>query len=189
VWQNAFSDFAKNGVCFAYNIACKSIAAISMLSLARDVKFRKLHCWMNGSMKQGDDQMKPIETISDQDQVLCVLIDTSHLPECTTFLTPADFKQQVGFVVYPAGGEVSRHVHMPLERHLVGTSEVILVMKGHCLLDIYNDRHELITTRELDPGDLMLMVGGGHGFRMMDDTVLLEIKQGPYTGVEEKELF
>ena len=109
--------------------------------------------------------------------------------EETTFFSPPEYKQQVGFVVYPKGGEIARHVHLPLERHLVGTPEVILVKKGRCLLDIYNDERELIATRELGPGDLMLMVGGGHGFRMLEDTVLLEIKQGPYTGVEEKEHF
>jgi hypothetical protein len=32
----------------------------------------------------------------------------------------------------------------------------------------------------------MLMVDGGHGFRMIDDTVIVEVNQGPYTGVDEK---
>ena len=133
--------------------------------------------------------MQFIESISECNRALCVLIHANYLPERTTFLTPPEFKQQVGYVVYPAGGEVPRHVHKALERHLVGTSEVIIVKKGRCLLDIYNDARELVATRELGPGDLMLMVGGGHGFRMLEDTVLLEIKQGPYPGVEEKERF
>jgi len=140
-------------------------------------------------MRLRNDQMKSMETISSRGQILCIILDTSNLPDHTTFLTPADFKQQVGYVVYPAGGEISRHVHVSLERHLMGTSEVILVMKGRCLLDIYSDNRELVATRELCPGDLMLMVGGGHGFRMMEDTVLLEVKQGPYTGMDEKERF
>ena len=72
---------------------------------------------------------------------------------------------------------------------MIGTSEVLLVKAGHCLIDIYNDAHELVATRELRVGDVMLMVGGGHGFRMLEDTVFLEIKQGPYTGLDEKEQF
>lgn len=71
----------------------------------------------------------------------------------------------------------------------MGTSEVLVVKAGHCLIDIYNDDRELVATRELHPGDIMLMVGGGHGFRMIEDTVFLEIKQGPYTGLDEKERF
>jgi hypothetical protein len=110
-------------------------------------------------------------------------------PQKTTFLTPSEFKQQVGFVVYPAGGEIHRHVHRPLERHLVGTSEVLIVRRGRCEIDIYNNGLELVATRELHRGDIMLMVDGGHGFRMIEDTVFLEVKQGPYTGLDEKERF
>jgi hypothetical protein len=122
-------------------------------------------------------------------QPLAYIIRGSLLPEQTTFLTPPDFKQQVGFVVYPKGGEIARHAHRALERHLTGTSEVLVVKKGHCFIDIYNDLKEIVATRELFPGDIMLMVGGGHGFRMLEDTVFLEVKQGPYTGIDEKERF
>jgi hypothetical protein len=72
---------------------------------------------------------------------------------------------------------------------LVGTSEVLYLRQGRCEIDIYNNDHELVATRELRIGDLMLMVDGGHGFRMLEDTVFLEIKQGPFTGDDEKEHF
>ena len=72
---------------------------------------------------------------------------------------------------------------------MVGTSEVLLLRRGRCEIDIYNDERELVATRELREGDITLMVGGGHGFRMQEDTVFLEIKQGPYTGMDEKERF
>ena len=130
-----------------------------------------------------------IEKIFWQGQPLTYIIRAEPAPEKTTFLTPPEFKQQVGFVVYPAGGEVKRHVHLPLERHLVGTSEVLIVRQGHCLMDIYNDERELVATRELRTGDVMLMVGGGHGFRMLEDTVFLEVKQGPFLPAAEKEHF
>ena len=133
--------------------------------------------------------MEGVERVTWNDRLLAYIIRASFCADNTTFLTPAEFKQQVGYVVYPAGGEIARHVHLSLERHLVGTSEVIIVKKGRCLLDIYNDDRELVATRELGAGDLMLMVGGGHGFRMLEDTVLLEVKQGPYTGSDEKERF
>ena len=133
--------------------------------------------------------MELIDPITWQGAPLCYVIRSTFLPDRTTFLTPPEFKQQVGFVVYPAGGEIKRHAHRPLERHLVGTSEVLVIKQGRCLIDIYNDERELVATRELFPGDVMLMVGGGHGFRMLEDTILLEIKQGPYTGLDEKEHF
>ena len=122
-------------------------------------------------------------------KVLAYLIRAEMSPEKTTFLTPPDLNFQVGFVVYPADGEIARHLHHPIERHVKGTSEVLIVKKGRCLIDIYNNEQELVVTRELRTGDVMLMVDGGHGFRMLEDTVLLEVKQGPYTGVDEKKRF
>jgi len=130
--------------------------------------------------------MELIENITWQGVPLAYIIRGKLNPTQTTFLTPPEFKQQVGFIVYPAGGEIQRHVHRPLERHLVGTSEVLIVRRGRCEIDIYNDERELVATRELGQGDIMLMVGGGHGFRMLEDTVFLEVKQGPYTGLDEK---
>ena len=132
---------------------------------------------------------QPIEHISQGDRCLAIIIRTNFVPRETTFLTPSDYKQQIGFIVYPAGGEVPRHVHRPLQRQLVGTSEVLLVRRGHCVADIYNEERELIASRELREGDVILLVAGGHGFRMLADTVLLEVKQGPYTGIDEKERF
>jgi hypothetical protein len=130
-----------------------------------------------------------IEHITDHGRPLAYIIRGSFQPDKTTFFTPPEFKQQVGYVVYPAGGEVAAHVHKRLERRLVGTSEVLIVRKGRCLMDVYNDDRALVATRELVTGDIMLMVGGGHGFHMLEDTVLLEVKQGPYIGVDEKERF
>ena len=120
---------------------------------------------------------------------LCYIIRGELAPVATTFVTPPEYKQQVGFIAYPAGGEVQRHLHLPLERHLVGTSEVLFVRRGRCVLDVYDDSKELVASREVKAGDLVLMVGGGHGFRMLEDTLFLEVKQGPYLECEEKERF
>jgi hypothetical protein len=64
-----------------------------------------------------------IEIVRADDQPLGYIIRSSFSPSQTTFVTAPEHKQQVGYVVYPAGGEVARHFHRPLERHLVGTSE------------------------------------------------------------------
>jgi hypothetical protein len=130
-----------------------------------------------------------VEHIAWNDKPLTFIIRAEINPEKTMFLTPHDLNLQVGFVVYPEEGEVARHVHRPMKRQIVGTSEVIIIKKGRCEVDIYNDEREIVATRELRTGDIMLMVSGGHGFRMLEDTVLLEVKQGPYSGLDEKERF
>lgn len=139
--------------------------------------------------KEDKKMEKAIEHITCEDKELAYIIRADVHIEKTTFLTPPEFKQQVGFVVYPADGEVARHTHIPSERHLIGTSEVLIIRKGRCQVDIYNDDHKLVAIRELREGDLLLLINGGHGFRMLEDTIFLEIKQGPYIGLKEKERF
>jgi quercetin dioxygenase-like cupin family protein len=143
----------------------------------------------NLGLKAGKSLPLWVEVISSSEQPLCYIIQGGRLPDRTTFLTPPNFQQQVGYIVYPAGGVIPRHVHRPQKRHLLGTAEVLVVQKGRVEVDIYSDARELVATRGLCAGDIILMVGGGHGFRMLEDTVFLEIKQGPYIGLDEKERF
>ena len=70
-----------------------------------------------------------------------------------------------------------------------GATPVLVVKEGRCLLDLYDDERQLVVTWELGAGDLVLLVAGGHGVRMLEDTILIEVKQGPYTGLQEKERF
>jgi hypothetical protein len=133
--------------------------------------------------------MHCVEQIVAHGTTIACIIRGEVKPESTTFVTPSDFEQQVGFIVYPAGGEVRRHFHRPVERHISRTSEVVLVRKGRCVIDIYDNDQNLVASRDLKAGDIAIMVAGGHGYRMLEDTVLLEVKQGPYSGVEERELF
>ena len=85
-----------------------------------------------------------IEVISSSGQELTYIIRASYRPTETTFVTPPELKQQVGYIVYPAGAEIPRHVHRAIERHIVGTSEVLVIKSGRCLIDIYDDAQRLI---------------------------------------------
>jgi len=130
-----------------------------------------------------------IENISWNNQTLAYIITADTSIEKTTFITPPEFKQQVGFVVYPAGGEIVPHIHLPIERHIIGTSEVLLLRKGRCLVDFYSDNREPVITRELKTDDVLILIAGGHGFHMLEDTIFIEIKQGPYARQDDKERF
>ena len=133
--------------------------------------------------------MENVEIIVDNGQKLCYVIREKNQPQNTTFITPPEDKQQVGFIVYPKDSVIPRHTHRPLERHIIGMAEVVVVRSGHCQIEVYDDDQKLVARRDLHQNDVVLMVGGGHGFRIIEDTVLLEIKQGPYLGADDKELF
>lgn len=133
--------------------------------------------------------MEYVEHICQGDKPLCYIVRGSLHPEQTTFLTPPEFNLQVGYIVHPQGYEITRHTHARVERRLETTAEVLVVRKGRCQIDVYDDDRMLVATRELATGDVMIMVAGGHGFRMTEETILLEIKQGPYVGADQKEVF
>lgn len=131
-----------------------------------------------------------IEYIKSQDDVLISIIIPRHFqPAATTFVTSPDLAQQVGFVVYPAGGIIKRHIHKNVDRQNISSSEALIVRQGKLEIDIYDQNKSLVATRTLEAGDFVLMVSGGHGFRVLEEAILLEIKLGPYAGAADKELF
>jgi hypothetical protein len=130
-----------------------------------------------------------VEHIGWHGQHIATVVRHNYLPTKTTFVTPDSYYQQGGFVVYPAGGQVPRHMHLPLQRHLTGTPETLIVRKGVVEAELYGLDKSYLTTVVLNQGDMILLVAGGHCFRFREDSILFEIKQGPYTGLKEKEMF
>ncbi len=136
------------------------------------------------------DNSSAIEWIRDDEgNPLALIVRRDYHPSSTEFPTPPEFKQQVGFIVYKKGEVIQRHVHLPVERHLTGSSEVVTVREGKAKVFFYKQDKSLVTSSVVSRGDLVLLVAGGHGFELLEDTVLLEVKQGPYTDLEEKERF
>ena len=133
--------------------------------------------------------MELVDQIVFEGRILAYIIPGASRPNGTVFLTPPEDKQQVGFIVYPSGGTIARHVHKRFRREIEGTSEVLVVRSGRCEVDIYSPDRKLVETKLLEAGDVLVLVEGGHGFRILEDTVFLEVKQGPYIGVDDKERF
>lgn len=133
--------------------------------------------------------MEPIEIIRDGDIPLAYFVRSGWMPQTTQFLTPDHFGQQMGMIVYGEGEEIQPHLHLPVVRKVHGTTEVIVVRKGSCTIDIYDQQKKKLISRELGTGDIVLLLAGGHGFHMREDTVLFEVKQGPYVGMADKERF
>ncbi len=130
-----------------------------------------------------------VEHITWHDQHIATIIRREYMPETTTFISPDSYYQQLGFVVYPKEGMVTRHSHLPLQRHLVGTPETLMIRKGSADVELYALDKSYQGTWSLREGDMIQLVAGGHCFKCTEDTIFLEIKQGPYTGLIEKEQF
>jgi hypothetical protein len=84
-----------------------------------------------------------VETLYDvieaDGMTLAYIVRAGVAPTKTRFVTPSDANFQVGFIVYPAGGAIQRHLHKPLRREIVGTAEALLIRSGSCAVDIFSD--------------------------------------------------
>src|SRR5688572_19233898 len=109
-----------------------------------------------------------IETISAGDVVLCYIIRSQALPAATTFYAPESSSLQVGHVVHSRDHEIAPHFHIPVQRNLTATAEVLFVHTGSSEIDLYDLDQQLVASRELKAGDIVVLLAGGHGFRMIE---------------------
>jgi cupin fold WbuC family metalloprotein len=130
-----------------------------------------------------------VKVASAAGEQLAYIVSADWAPTRTTFLTPETLPLQMGMIVYNKDEAITPHVHLPITRSVEGTSECIVVRKGRCLIDIFDSNKNFVSTHELKTGTIILLLGGGHGFRMLEDTVLFEVKQGPYAGDLDKARF
>lgn len=130
-----------------------------------------------------------IETIEHDGYVLAVILGAQFKANGIHFFTPNEFSQQLAYMNRPAGHVVQPHVHNPVKREVEYTKEVLFIRSGRLRMDLYDDQQKYLESRMLGAGDVVLLVRGGHGFEMLEDCEIIEVKQGPYAGDKDKTRF
>ena len=103
-------------------------------------------------------------------------------PNEVQFLTPTDFPLQLGLIERPGGYAFRPHIHRDMRYDVNTTQEVLYVERGRMRVTFYTTEWEVIARTEMAAGDILFSVMGGHGFDVMEDVRLIEVKQGPYPG-------
>ncbi|TWU41187.1 hypothetical protein Q31b_26260 [Novipirellula aureliae] len=130
-----------------------------------------------------------VEQIKHLDQTIGIIIRANFHSDGIEFFTPSVFSQQLGYMNRPAGYTIEPHVHNPVERAVVWTQEVLLIKSGKVRVDFYTDGRHYLQSRVLSAGDVILLAAGGHGFEMLEPSEIIEVKQGPYNGDQDKTRF
>lgn len=130
-----------------------------------------------------------IETIHHGDKVLAYILRTQYVAEGIKFFTPDDFSQQLAYMNRPSGYVIQPHVHNAVKREVQYTKEVLFIKSGRVRTDFYDDDQNYLESRILNKGDVILLAFGGHGFEMLEDSEIIEVKQGPYAGESDKTRF
>lgn len=127
-----------------------------------------------------------IDKIVHDDLILAIIIRAGYKKEGISFFTPSDFSQQLGYMNRPKGYVIEPHVHNLVERKVTLTQEVLYVKSGSIRVNFYRDDKTYLESTVIDKGDVILLAHGGHGFEILEDAEMIEIKQGPYVGDEDK---
>lgn len=130
-----------------------------------------------------------IEQITHNKQLLAIIVRNSYHKEGISFFTSDDLSQQLAFMQHPEGKIIQPHVHNPIPREVHYTQEVLLIKKGKLRVDFYTDEQEYLESRTLEAGDVILLIQGGHGFKVLEELEMFEVKQGPYAGDSDKTRF
>lgn len=133
--------------------------------------------------------MGKIELVKKKEKTLAMIIRNNYACDGVDFITPNEYSQQVAYMHHPSGKVIDAHVHNLVHRNIVLTQEVLFIKKGKLRVDFYDDYEDYLESKILEAGDVILLVSGGHGFTVLEETEMIEVKQGPYSGDADKTRF
>ena len=133
---------------------------------------------------------KVYEEIIHKGKLLAIILRSNFSVGKTTFFSRPEFSQQLGYIKYAKNGVIKAHCHKEVHRKIMLTQEVLFIKKGEVEVNFYSEKQKFITSRIIEKGDIAFLCNGGHGFKMLKDSEMIEVKQGPYSGHDsDKECF
>lgn len=130
-----------------------------------------------------------IEHIEHNGRLLALIVSRAYDRPGVSFVTPSELSQQLAYLHHPAGHVIESHVHNPVHREVQLTQETLVIRKGKLRVDFYDDQQTYLESRILEAGDAILLIQGGHGFEVLEELEMFEVKQGPYAGDHDKTRF
>src|SRR5262245_36855900 len=130
-----------------------------------------------------------VEEIKHNGEMLALILRNDYSKPGITFFTPDDFSQQLAYMQHPAGKLIDAHFHNQVPRLVAYTQEVLFIKRGCLRVDFFDERQQYLESRVLKAGDVILLIKGGHGFEVLEELDMIEVKQGPYAGDQDKTRF
>ena len=130
-----------------------------------------------------------IKKIYDGDNLLAIIISNKFNEPGIHFFTPDDFSQQLAYMRHSKGKIIIPHVHNPVPRQIEYTQEILFIKSGKIQVDFYDMKQKYLESHVLAQHDVILLIKGGHGFEVLEEIEMFEIKQGPYVGENDKTRF
>jgi mannose-6-phosphate isomerase-like protein (cupin superfamily) len=130
-----------------------------------------------------------VQKIEHAGRLLAVIVTSDFQERGITFFTPDELSQQLAYMHHPPGKKIEPHVHTPATREVLLTQETLFIKRGKLRVDFFDEQQTYLESRVLQTGDVILLVQGGHGFEVLEELEMFEVKQGPYLGSDDKTHF
>ena len=121
--------------------------------------------------------------------LIAIIIRNDFSKNGIEFFTPNDFSQQLAYMKRPKGYLIEPHLHNKVKRSVLLTQEVLFLKNGKVKVSFFNDNKIYICSEILYAGDIILLASGGHGLEILEESEIIEVKQGPYSGDKYKTRF
>ena len=118
--------------------------------------------------------------------LLGLIIPADYHAEGISFFTDGSSSQQLGYMNRPEGYNIPPHTHNVILREVSLTQEVLIIRSGRVRVDFYTREQRYLGSSIASAGDIVFLGDGGHGFKMLEDSEIVEVKQGPYCGERDK---
>ena len=138
-----------------------------------------------GEPKQRSSNLSP-EFYGEPTTPAAIVVRSNEKVHGIEFFSPESYSQQLGLMTRPEGYTVPAHVHNLVERRIQHTQEVLLIRRGTCKVTLFNENLKVTDQINLSSGDVILLAHGGHEIQMTSECEILEVKQGPYAGENDK---
>ena len=133
--------------------------------------------------------MELVEHVRFGEQLYAIIVRASFREPGIHFFSTPELSQQLAYMNHPKGKRIEPHRHNKVTREVHYTQEVLLIQKGKLQVDFYTVEEKNLESRVLSAGDIILLCSGAHGFHVLEPLEMVEIKQGPYSGENDKTRF
>ncbi len=127
-----------------------------------------------------------IEIMYVGESICGLVIRNKYKKQGIEFFTTQSDTLQLGYMSRPKNYKILPHIHKKVLRTVEYTNEVLFIKSGRVRVNFYDDDKKFITSTDLEMGDVILLTMHGHGFEMLEDAEIIEVKQGPYVGENDK---
>lgn len=130
-----------------------------------------------------------VENIYHEHQLLAIVFYHQDILPGVHFYTPDSISLQVGNQLRKKGEMIKPHRHIPVQVDKKDNlQEVLYIESGKMKVNFYADEGQVVASKILNPRDMILLIAGGHGFEFLEETRMIEVKQGPYNPGSRKAL-